>query len=335
MGLKVVIPVAGKGTRLQPLTDTTPKVLVPVAGKPMLAHILDELGQYDVDEVVLIVGYLGDAIRDYVSSNYSFKVRYVEQETMEGLGHAIWLSKPEGPSSSGPLLIILGDTLFKADFAKIFSSDESWIGVKEVDDPTRFGVVMLDGDRISDMIEKPADPPTNLAIVGIYFFQEPERLYAALDRVVESGQRTAGEIQLTDALKMMVDEGACLKPFEIEAWYDCGKFETLLKTNREMLAGGLGAETGGASPNTTVNSVIIPPVAIAAGAKIEDSVVGPYVTVRPGVAIRGSIVRDSILCDGARVENAQLDGSVLGNSATVQGDGRAVILGDNSSEKLD
>lgn len=330
MGLRVVIPVAGVGTRLRPHTYTLPKVLVPVAGRPMLGHILEELRAYDVDEVTLVIGYLGGLVRDYVTKAFPFKFRFIEQAEMKGLGHAIWLTKPQEEEKSGPLLIVLGDTLFDADFKSILDSDSNWIGVREVEDGRRFGIVELEGDRIKAMVEKPEHPPTNLAIVGIYLIQDPDHLYKCLDRVVEGDVRSAGEIQLTDALSQMLDENAVMKPFKIDAWYDCGKPETLLDTNRRILdrdhkRGSLKAEAGG------TGAVIRPPVAIGPDVTIENSVVGPHVTLQSGVVVKNSLIRDSILDEGAHVESAHLGGSIIGAKAVVTGYAQALNIGDSST----
>lgn len=330
MGLRVVIPVAGVGTRLRPHTYTLPKVLVPVAGRPMLGHILEELRAYEVDEVTLVVGYLGDLVREYVTKAFPFKFRFVEQAEMKGLGHAIWLTKPEADHKSGPLLIVLGDTLFDANFKSILDSDSNWIGVREVEDGRRFGIVELEGDRIKAMVEKPENPPTNLAIVGIYLIQDPDHLYRCLDTVVEGDVRSAGEIQLTDALAQMLDENAVMKPFKIDAWYDCGKPETLLDTNRRILdrdhaRGSLNAESKGSGV------VIRPPVAIGPDVSIENSIIGPHVTLQKGVVVKNSIIEDSILDEAARVESAHLAGSIVGARAVIAGRPQALNIGDSST----
>jgi glucose-1-phosphate thymidylyltransferase len=330
MGLRVVIPVAGVGTRLRPHTHTLPKVLVPVAGRPMLGHILEELRAYDVDEVTLVVGYLGDLVREYVTGAFPYKFRFVEQSEMKGLGHAIWLTKPEGAATAGPLLIVLGDTLFDADFKSILNSKSNWIGVKEVEDGRRFGIVELEGDRIVRMVEKPKVPPTNLAIVGIYLIQDPELLYGCLDRIVGGDVRSAGEIQLTDALVMMLNEGAEMRPFKIDAWYDCGKPETLLDTNRRILdrdatKGRLGST--GHRPDVVIRQ----PVAIAADALIEASIIGPHVTVQQGATIRGSIIEDSIVSAQAEIVGAHLSGSIIGERAVIQGRPTMLNVGDSST----
>jgi len=332
VGIRVVIPVAGAGTRLRPHTHTRPKVLIHVAGKPMLGHILDELRPYEIEEVTLIIGHLGEEIRRYVTEGFPFRFRFIWQEEAKGLGHAIWLSEP-GYRRGGPVLIVLGDTLFEADFGRIVGGEANWIGVKEVDDPRRFGVVVLENGRIRAMVEKPKEPPSHLAIVGIYAFKEPSLLYECLDEIVEQEVRTAGEIQLTDALQRMLDRGADMRPFFIDAWHDCGKPETLLATNRALL--GRLAEQGrlpvaGPFPGC----VIIPPVAIERDVELSHSIVGPHVTLGAGSRIRDSIIRDSIISGSARVERAHLEGSIIADNAAVVGRARRLNLGDASEVEL-
>ncbi len=333
MGLKVVIPVAGVGERLKPSTHTRPKVLVHVAGKPMLGHILDELRKYDVDEITLIVGYRGDDVRRYCTENFPFRFSFVEQETMEGLGHAIWLSAEKLRGQPGPLLVILGDTLFEADFGKILSSSENWIGVREVEDPRRFGVVVLEDDHIKTIVEKPKDPPTKLAVVGIYVFQNPDELYSALDHVVQSDTRTAGEIQLTDALQRMIDHGCTMKPFEIEQWLDCGKPETLIETNGLLLEL-LAKSNAVAEREAFANTVIIEPVAIAPGSHVENSVIGPNVSVGARVRITGSIVSDCVISDDVEIADAILRESIVADHARVTGSAARLNIGDASEVRL-
>lgn len=330
MGLKVVIPVAGVGTRLRPHTHTLPKVLVPVAGRPMLGHILEELRAYDVEEVTLVIGYLGDLVKTYVTGAFPFKFRFVEQPEMKGLGHAIWLTRPETPAPAGPLLIVLGDTLFDANFSAILHSEANWIGVKEVEDGRRFGIVELEGDRIVRMVEKPQNPPTNLAIVGIYLIQDPGHLYRCLDRIVSGDVRSAGEIQLTDALVRMLDEGAEMRPFRIDAWYDCGKPETLLDTNRRILD--RDQKRGTLAPHQNRPDLVIrQPVAIAPDALIEASIIGPHVTVQSGANIRGSIIEDSVISSKAEIRDAHLKGSIIGERAVILGRPQSLNVGDSST----
>lgn len=329
--MKAIIPVAGIGTRLRPPTHTAPKVLLPVAGKPMLAHILDELTTLGFDEVTFIIGYKGDMIRDYVQSHYSFKSNFVEQAEMKGLGHAVSLTKSLHYAEE-PVLIVLGDTIFQADLRKVFDFAESALGVKEVDDARRFGIVELDSKlQVTRLIEKPEKPPTNLAIVGIYYITRPKVLYDCLDQLITSNKTTKGEYQLTDALQMMLDRGEHMRTFKVDGWYDCGKPETMLSTNHDLLD----KELQGAREHTILATrypgcVIRMPVAICDSAKLENCIVGPHVSVSATTTIKDSIVRNSIIGESAEVESIILEDSIISDNAKVVGNLFKLNVGDSS-----
>ncbi len=319
--MKAVIPVAGEGTRLRPHTHTVPKPLLRVAGKAILGHILDDVVELGIRDVVLIVGYRGEHIVDYVKANYDLNVSFVEQGERLGLGHAIYLTRDH--VGGEPMLVLLGDTIFKGDFARIVASGGNYLGVKEVADPERFGVVDVEDGRIVNLVEKPAEPRSNLAIVGIYCIHDSDKLFDALETIISGDLRTRGEYQLTDALNLMIKRGADLKAFEIEGWYDCGKAETLLETNRDLL------EMAGYQI-TVPGSIIIDPVNIAGEVKIEESVIGPYVSISGKTVVKHSIIRNSILGSNALVENALLDSSLIGDNAIVKGLFKKLNVGDSS-----
>ena len=321
-----VVPVAGAGTRLRPHTYTYPKVMLTVGDKPIIGHILDELGAAGIKKVCMVVGYLGEKIRDYVGKNYKhLDVSYVEQTEPKGLGHAIWLTRR---GVTGPGLGMLGDTILDADLSKFMTLKEDCLAVKEVKDPRRFGVVEVKNGYISALVEKPEKPRTNLAIVGIYSFRASVTLYNALERLVDSGETTKGEIQFTDALSLMVKGGHRLKPVPIEGWYDCGKPETLLETNRYIL------DKKKFSPKAK-NSLIIPPVYISPTARVENSIVGPYASIGDGARIDTSIISDSIVNENAFISNMNLSGSLVGPSANVTGRRDQLNVGENSEIKFD
>jgi glucose-1-phosphate thymidylyltransferase len=321
--MRAVIPVGGVGTRLRPHTYALPKVLLNVAGKPILAHILDALQVYGIQRVSIITGYMGKLVEEFVNSRYKMEVKYAVQEEHLGLGHAIWTASETFDNE--PLMIILGDTIFDVDLNLASKSGYCSLGVKYVEDPRRFGVVETDNDGfITKLIEKPAEPQSNLAIVGIYYITNPSLLRDCLKKIIEKDIRTKGEYQLTDALQLMLDKGEKFKTFPVEGWYDCGKPETLLSTNRYLL------EKNIESPNFD-DAVIIPPVYIAPNAIIERSVIGPYATVADGAIVRDSVVRDSIISDGADVSSSLLEQSIIGNNAIVQGHFNSFNVG-NSSE---
>ncbi len=320
--MKAIIPVAGVGTRLRPHTYTLPKVLLNVAGKPILGHILDALQQHNIDEATIIVGYMGDLVEDYVRRNYSMNVTFIYQEERLGLGHSIWIAR-EHITDNEPLLIILGDTIFDVDLSLATNSRFSTLGVKSVDDPRRFGVVELEKGFISKLIEKPENPTTNLALVGLYFINNPTLLVDSLQTLIDNNIRTRDEYQLTDALQMMIDKGEKFTTFPVEGWYDCGKPETLLSTNRYLL-------DGKSTYKTPEGVVIIPPAFVAENAIVERSVIGPYTTVASGATVIDSVVRDSIISDGATVTASTLEQSIIGNNAIVKGKFSRLNVGDSS-----
>lgn len=324
--MRAIIPVAGIGTRLRPHTFTLPKVLVNVAGKPILGHILDTLVAQGVNSATIITGYLGDLVEDYVRSNYTLDCTFVVQEEMLGLGHAIWTSRET--LGNEPALIILGDTVFDVDLSVLATSAFSSLGVKYVEDPRRFGVVLTDGGFVTRLMEKPDVPLSHYALVGLYYIKDPKVLRTALDELIDNDMRSKNEYQLTDALQLMVDHGEKFTTFTVEGWHDCGKPETLLETNRFLLTK---RQSSVLSPK---GCVLVPPVHLDPTAIVEHSVIGPYASVSKGAVVRNSIVRDSIICDNATVSDMTLDQSIIGENAEVSGRFASINIGDASVVRL-
>jgi glucose-1-phosphate thymidylyltransferase len=325
--LIAVIPVAGVGTRLRPHTYTHPKVLLHVAGKPILAHILDDLPGLGIREVVLVVGYLGERIQEYVSRAFpSLTVHYAQQPERLGLGHAVSLAATH--AGDRPVLVILGDTVFEADLNHVVKGRTHSVGVKAVEDPRRFGIVELNGNgHVARMVEKPENPTSNLAITGIYFFPHGQPLFSALEDLQKRNIRTKGEFQLTDAMQLMLEKGEVITTFPVEGWYDCGKTETLLETNRILLA-------RDRKPPSIPGSVVHPPVSVAREAVIENCILGPYASIGAGARIRNAAVRDSIVNENAVVEDILIEGSVVGEGALVRGAWKRVNVGTSSELEL-
>ncbi len=319
--MRAIIPVAGFGSRLRPHTYTLPKVLLNVAGKPIIGHILDKIIQDGFDEATIIVGYLGDQIRTYIQSHYKIRVDFVEQAEAKGLAHAIYLARET--FSSDPVLIILGDTIFDVNLGPVLSEPVSAVGVKEVGDPRRFGVVETVDGYVSKLIEKPEQPTSNRAIVGLYWIRKPRLLEECIEELFTTGLMTKGEYQLTDALQLMIQRGEKIRTFPVEGWYDCGKPETLLATNRHLL-------DQMRVPDPIADVVIVPPVYVSARAKIINSVIGPYATIGDGAVISDSIIRNSIVGEEAQVYKALLEDSLVGGNALVQGSLNRINLGDSS-----
>ncbi|MBE0566503.1 MAG: NTP transferase domain-containing protein [Krumholzibacteria bacterium] len=322
--MKAVIPAAGVGTRLRPHTLTRPKALLPVAGKPILAHIVDDLAAAGVDGFVIIVGYKGDAVREWFARERpGLDLTFVQQERRLGLGHAVWTAREV--LGDEPFFCILGDTILKADYAALLRAGTNLIGVREVDDPRRFGVVEMDGERVHRFVEKPEVPPSNLAIVGAYFFRDAPALWAALGRVVAEDIRTRGEYQLTDGLQLMIEAGCEFAVVPVSDWYDCGKAETWLDTNRVLLA--RGGDSG--RPGT------VAPCHLAPDVVLQDSRVGPDVSVGAGTVIIGSELRDCVVGDGCRLEGCRLTASLVGDHCVLRGISGSVNLGDYSEIDAD
>lgn len=324
--MRAIIPVAGVGSRLRPHTYTLPKVLLNVGGKPIVGHILDRIIENGFDEATIIVGYLGEKIKEYILKNYSIKVDFVEQEERLGLGHAIYLARHT--VSQDPILIILGDTIFDVDLRALINSDSSVLGVKEVDDPRRFGVAETENGVITRLVEKPEQPKSRLALVGIYYIKRPHILMECLRDEIKANIRTRGEFQLTDALQLMIDRGERMTTFGVDGWFDCGKPETLLETNRHLLD-----RQQSAAGRSDV--VVVPPVFISPKAKVTNSVVGPYATIAEDAVVENAIIRNSIVSEGASVTNTLLEDSIVGNHAIVRGTYMRINIGDSSELEFD
>lgn len=324
--MNIVLPTAGLGTRLRPHTYSKPKPLVSVAGKPVLGHILDRLAGITVDKLVFIVGYLGEQIEQYVSTNYPVPAEFIVQEELKGQAHAVLLARGH---VHGPTLILFVDTLVEADLAKLSTIDaDGVLYVKEVEDPRRFGVVQVEDGRIVKLIEKPTSMDNRLAVVGLYYLREINDLFDAIDDLIARNIQTQGEFYLADALQVMIDRGASFYAETVDVWEDCGKPETVLQTNRYLL------DHGQTRMGTTKNSTIIPPVYIEEGAQIENSVIGPHVSVGRDAVVRDAVIRNSILDDAALVERILLDESLIGMQGLVNGQFQHLNIGDNSEVRL-
>lgn len=311
--MKVIIPLAGLGKRLRPHTYITPKPLLSVAGKPILAHILDKL-KGAVKELVLVLDERGGEIRKYVQENYSFQLQFVTQRQREGLGHAIYLTR-EFIFPQEPILIILGDTIFEGEIMPILSKlSQSAIGVSETKEPKRFGIVALEGEKVKYLIEKPDNPPSNLALVGLYYITNPSLLFECLEEIIKRNIRSKGEYQLTDALQKMLERGEVITTFQISHWYDCGTVEALLEANQRLL------EKLPCSPKTNFEStVLIPPVYIHPTACIYGSVIGPHVSIGKEAFLKDVRLRDTIVGEKVRIEGVILSHSLVPAQAHVKG----------------
>jgi len=320
--MKAIIPVAGVGTRLRPHTFSHPKVLLNVAGKPIIGHIMDKLIAAGIDEAIVIVGYLGDMVEEWLLKHYNIKFTFITQSELLGLAHAIWMCKPFIVDNE-PLFIILGDTIFDVDLKPVLQSPYSTLGVKEVEDPRRFGVAVTEGEKIMRLVEKPDTPVSNLAIVGLYFLHQSKPLFTSIDYLIDHEIKTKGEYQLTDALQLMIEGGETFTTFPVAGWYDCGKPETLLSTNEILLQGNV-------QTKEYPGCVIIAPVFIADNAMLKNAIIGPNTTIGEHSVITDAIIKDSIIGNDAKVVHIMLNHSIIGNNASITGNPHEISVGDYS-----
>lgn len=325
--MRAIVPVAGMGTRLRPHTHTQPKALMHVAGKPILAHIVDELVALGVNEVVFVVGHLGEKIEGYVREHYAnLRTFFVPQDEPLGNGHAVYVAREYLDET--PTLVIFGDTIVRGDLAGLVAAGESRAGVKEVADPRRLGVVELDGHgHVRRLVEKPVDPPSNLAVIGAYFFQDGRPLRAALERLIREDRRARGEFWLADGLQVMIDAGERMGVFTVEHWYDCGTADALLEANRDLLE-------ATQPPSWADGSIVKSPSYISPTAVLEGSVIGPHVSIADGARVVNSVIRDAIVNANAIVEGALLEHSLVGENAVVKGRPGRINVGDSSAIEL-
>lgn len=332
--MKAIIPVAGAGTKLRPLTYTQPKALIPIAGKTILGVIIDQLLDAGVTEFVFVIGYLGEKIQRFIAKTYpDLSHAFVTQNDRRGTGHAIWLTRDVVEDDE--VLIVMGDTICDYAVRDVLNSGTSQIGIRKVDDPRTFGVAELnDSDQVIRVVEKPLIPKSNMAMVGIYYIRETHLLFAALDKhLSHTTDDEQGEYHLTNALQHMIEDGVRFQGFRVNNWFDCGKKETLLSTNAILLKQ-MNEKAGSAVRNDFTNTVIIPPVNIAEGCNISNSIIGPNVTIGEVTTIEASIIKDSIIGSYAELEQVVLRSSIIGNDAFVRGLSQSLNIGDNTEIDL-
>jgi len=299
------------GKRLRPYTFDIPKVMISLAGKPLIGHILDDLTVSGVTSVSIIVGYKGDQVVEYVNRHYPhLRLDFPLQAERKGLGHAVLQGLEDKEEE---VLILLGDTIFDVDYDQFTAEKKNVIAVVAVDDPTRFGVAEVDEDNhILRLVEKPTEPKSNLALAGMYYLKDQRVLKAAITKLVQEGLTTRGEYQLTDALQQMIDWGEAIQAVEINGWYDCGTKESLLESHRFLLKHSVSEEN-------EASCTIHPPVFIHPEARVSDSTLGPYVTIDQGARVSGSTIVETIVGKAAIVKNIQLSHTLLGDGSVTEG----------------
>jgi glucose-1-phosphate thymidylyltransferase len=322
--MQVIIPLAGKGTRLRPHTHLVPKPLIKVAGRPVMDWVMDRLEGLDITELIFITGHLKEQVEEYVRAHYAIPSRFVEQRVQDGTAGAINLARP---FVTGPVLIVFVDTVFDADLSVVrASTDDGIIWAKEVEDYQRFGVVVTDArGYMTRIVEKPSEPISRLANIGLYYVRDVEAMWQGIDHVLASAQNK-GEWYLTDAFQWMIERGRRIRTAEVTGWYDCGALGTTLETNAVLLR----REGRAGSEEKPEREGVVPPCHIEDGVVIEHSTVGPNVAVERGTVIRHSTVRDSIIGARCRITGSALHESMLGDHVVVEGLTGALSVGSHS-----
>jgi glucose-1-phosphate thymidylyltransferase len=326
--MKVIIPLAGKGTRLRPHTHLTPKPMLKVAGKPVMEYILEDLKKLGVvEQVIYITGHLKEKVEAFARKTWDVPSEFVEQKVQDGTAGAVALAKP---FVDQPVLIIFVDTIFDADLSIVKTVDaDGIIWVKTVEDYQRFGVVVTDkDDNMTQIVEKPKTPISKRANIGLYYIRNWQLLYEGIDYVLKQ-PKNQGEYFLTDAFQYMIDKGAKIRVVDVEGWYDAGKIETLLETNGVMLSKGHSRK-----PDSAENCTINDPVYVEAGVKLRNSTIGPNVSIGKGTVIEGSTVTQTIVGENANISRSTIRNSLIGDEAVLEGVKGEVTVGDNSEVRI-
>lgn len=316
MPVKCLIPAAGKGTRMRPLTHTLPKAMLPVAGKPSIYHIIDRAAKAGVEDFVIITGYLRELMESEILAAYpKLKIQFVEQKEQLGLGHAIYMARDKFAADDS-MLLIYGDTLFEGDIETMMKSASPVIGVFEVPDPKRFGVIEKgEGQTITNLVEKPEKFVSNLAIPGVNYFPSSAELFAALEHIVSNNIRTKNEYQATDAFQYMLKEKKTIFTWQIlTAWDDAGTLEAILDTNKIILS-----RQGAGNMS-----------AIAADAKVVNSQLDQYPSISEGAHIENSTLINCIVDRGSVIKNCKLENSLIGRNAVLENISGTIVVGDDT-----
>ncbi|HMI49469.1 MAG TPA: sugar phosphate nucleotidyltransferase [Gemmatimonadaceae bacterium] len=322
--MKVIIPLAGKGTRLRPHTYLTPKPMMKVAGKPVMSYVIDELKKLgNVEQIVYITGHLKEKVEEFARAEIDVPSVFIEQKVQDGTAGAIALARDYVDQ---PVLIIFVDTIFDADLSKVKSVDaDGIIWVKEVEDYQRFGVVVTDKDgNMTKIIEKPKTPISKRANIGLYYIRNWKLLFEGIEFVLKQ-PKNQGEYFLTDAFQYMIDKGAKIRVIDVEGWYDAGKIDTMIETNLAMLERGRARR-----PKNAGDSTIIDPVYIEDNVTLKKSKIGPNVSIGTGSVLDGTEISHSIVGSNAKITKSVLKNSLVGDDAVLEGVKGEVTLGDNS-----
>ncbi len=329
--MKVIIPLAGYGTRMRPHTWSRPKPLLHVAGNTIIGHLLNFMSDITTEEVIFVVGYKGDEIEAWIRANYPhLNARFVVQEEPLGQAHAIWMCRDY--LDDGEVLVAFGDGIVDAEYAKIPEPGvDGVLLVQEVEDPRTFGVVATDEQGfVTQFIEKPDDFTHRQAIAGVYWFRNGRTLLSAIQTIIENKRQTNGEYYLVDAYQVMLEQGAKIKAKPTIFWLDAGKPDYMLAANKRLLGLGYGSDDA-IERSYAEDFTVFPPVFIHETADISGCVIGPYVSIGANTVIRDSIIRHSIIDAGSRVEKCILQDSLIGENVTLAGCSSKLFVGDDAS----
>lgn len=337
--MKVIILLAGYGTRMRPHTWSRPKALMKVAGNTVIGHFLDEMQDVLTEEVIFVVGYRGKQIREWIDHHYPhLNTHYVFQETALGQAHAVYLCR-SFLEDDGEIIVAFGDGVVRAnyvDFATIAGEDaDAVFTVQMIEDPRPFGVTVTDdAGYVTQFVEKPETTENKACAVGVNWFRSSQYLLDALITIMKENRQTKGEFYMADAYQVMLEKKAKIRTMPVTYWLDAGKPGHILDTNRQLLGHGTGVSQDALERGYGEAFTVIPPVYIHETADIEASVIGPYAHIDKNVTIRGSVIRNSIIDPGATVEDCILDQALIGEQATVKGHSAGMFVGDRSTINL-
>jgi glucose-1-phosphate thymidylyltransferase len=324
----ILLPAAGFGTRLRPQTWSKPKPLVSVAGKPMLAHVMDRLLPYNPSQVTFVTGFLGEQLEEWARAELPVPSSFVQQPAMLGQCDAIIRARDLIPDDHDAL-ILFPDAIFEADFSPLATLDaDAAMFTKIVEDPSALGIAVVEDGRIVKLVEKPKEPISKLAVIGIYYVRRMGDLYEAIEEQIRREISIKGEYYIADAFQLMIDSGKKVVSLPVVEWQDCGNPTVLLETNRYLL------DRTASEDEQRGTATILAPSAVAADAILERSIIGPYASIGAGAEIRDSVVRDSIVEAGASITSAVVERSLVGRRARITGSAARVNVGDTSELSL-
>ena len=328
--MKIIVPMAGMGKRMRPHTLSVPKPLIPIAGVPIVQRLVQEIAKVTtekIDEIAFIIGDFGKEVEDRlinIAEELGAVGKIFYQKEALGTAHAVFCAKE---CLDGKVIVAFADTLFSANF-HLNDNQEGIIWVQEVADPSAFGVVKVNKDNvITDFIEKPKTPVSNLAIIGIYYFKDGENLKNEIQQLIDNNVVVNGEFQLTDALESMKNKGLKFVPGVVDEWLDCGNKNATVFTNQRILEK-LKNEKLVSETATIINSVIIPPSYIGKNVVVENSIIGPYVSVGEKTVVENSVLKNSIIQRNSVIQNLNITNSMVGNFVHISGDISEVSIGD-------